>query len=728
MKKSWILILELILVFSVLFSTGFVYSQSSVTRQITGSDSNMPEITLTVTPDVSTTSYYVIEFLIAEITPVYITGGGTIDRSIGGIVWGPFEDNSPRTFSYKMIGSTTACEIAGYAKFSSDPAAQTPKNYYKVYTCGDKIVNVIVPISHNITSLQPNVVYQVTTKHFAFYDSQPLAHPYYYPELHILNAMRDNIIGIRCYYGSEGTGFATFKKTSPYLSPIEWNIPEIEVISVTAQPISAPAGLQVTWQFKLSATNLWNVEKESICFGIFMLTDIGDYGVYCDLSNLSYSGGINKTFKSKRGIYVWKEGYNLVTQPVNQRNFFSFCAAPKGNAENKIESIIIALPSDINGTDNAAVKAFMAEAHSRGFKVHYVAGEPEWSFIDNRQTGADHINKIFTYNQGANKDQQFDSIQFDIEPHAIDTDNEPGMEPWVWEQFIQNIDYYQSLVNQNNSGMPNPIPFAVAIGNFWNEDYIPYDSYTGTGFEQVIDIVDKVAIMNYVTHYGAIFTCQDELEYCRFLNKPIDIVYETFNTSPTESFWFNGYKPLERLINTVEYAYVDPNSFSYYNKLEYNVIHYYEAENEVFPATGETKRSYRQLRPELSSPYEPLQPVYNTAPICYVTSPNGGETITTTSMTVKYDLYDDNSSVPIIVRIYLINTSANSQYLLVQQSVRVSATTHKYSGSYSARINSYPKTTGYRIFITVQENSGVTENNLSSFDKSNYDFTLKAKK
>jgi len=717
------------LAFAMLFLSCPAYSQSIVTRQITGSDTSIAHVTLTVTPDGSTTSYYVLEFLIAEITPTYITGGGIIDRSIGAIVWGPFADNAVRTFSYNMIGSTTGFEIAGYAMFSSDPPAQNPKNYYKVYTSGDKTANLVVPITHNIDSLQPNVVYQVTTKHFAFYDGQILEHPYYYPELHLLNAMRDNIIGIRCYKGSEGTGYATFKKVAPYLSPSAWNIPEIEVISVSAVPITDPAaGLQVTWQFKLSATNLWNVENESICLGIFMLTDVGDYGVYCDLSNLKYSAGTNKTFKSKRGIYVWKEGYNIVTQPVNQRNFFSFCSAPKGKTENKIESIIIALPGDINGADNASVKTFIAEAHSRNFKVHYVAGEPEWSFIDNRQIGIDHINKIFTYNQSANADQQFDSIQFDIEPHAIDTDNEPGMEPWVWEQYIQNMDYYQSLVDQNNAGMQKPIPFTAAIGNFWNQDYIPYDSYTGTGFEQIINIVDKVAVMNYVTHYGAIFTCQDELEYCRFLGKPIDIVYETFNTSPTESFWFNGNKALERLINTVEYAYADPAGDSYYDKLEYNVLHYYEAENEIFPATGETKRSYRQLRPDMFSPYEPLDPVYNTAPVCYVKSPNGGESFTGNSMSVTYDLYDDNSTVPIVVKIYLINPSTGAQYLLTQQSVRVSATTFKYSGSYSANIRSYPKSEGYRILITVQENSGVPANDLGSFDKSNYNFAIKAKK
>ena len=697
------------------------YAQANVTRQILGSETSMPEVSITVTPNASITSYYIVEFLNPEITPIYISAGGVINYYSGMIKWGPFEDNLPRTVSYKMIGSTTAFEIAGYGEFSTDPAAQTTKTYSKVYTGGDVVGIVTVPISHDISVLEPGVVYTVTTQHYALYDGQTVAHPNYYPELQLLNSLRNNVLAIRAYHGAEGTGFVTMKKTAPYTTPVEWNISELEVLSVTATPISNPEGLEVTWTFQLSSTALWDVYDESICLGIFSMTDAGDYGAYCDLSNLKYTGGIPKTFKAPRGIYVWKEGELIASTPKNQRDFFSFCAAPKGVAENKIESVIIAFPGDINGTDNTAIRNFVAEAHSRNMEVHYVTGEPEWSFLDNRQIPTNEIDEIFIYNEDASIEERFDSIQFDVEPHAIDTDNEPGMEPWVWEQYIQNMDYFKSVIDQNNAITGLSIPFSAAIGNFWHEDYVTTDSYVGTGYEQIINIIDKVVIMNYVTHYGAIFTCQDELEYARLLNKPVEIVYETFNTSPTESFWFNGNNALERIINSIDYAYVDPLSSSYYEKMECNVIHYYETEDEYFPYYDSIKRSYRQLRADIFDDYEPLIPVSNAAPVCYVLSPNGGGDIDTDSVTISYEVYDDNSSVPVLVKFYLENINQGTEDYLGEESIIVNSSSLMYSGSFTADVQAYSKASGYRILIIAEEQSGTP---LSGLDRSNYDFTL----
>ncbi|RJP55912.1 MAG: hypothetical protein C4541_13470 [Candidatus Auribacter fodinae] len=705
--------------FVILFICQIGHAQS-ITRLITDSGTNTPSVTLTVTPDSGTTSYYVVEFLVAELTPTFVTDGGIVSYGSGTIQWGPFEDNLPRTFSYRLMGSTTAFELAGFAKFSSDPPEVSPKSYYKVYTDGDKVGTNIAPITHSISVLEPGVVYTVTTRHFTVYSGQPVSHPTFYPELHLLNGQRNNILAIRAYHGPEGTGFATMKKTAPYTTPIEWNIPELEVISVTGTPISNPEGIELTWTFRLSATTLWDVYEESICLGTFTITDAGDYGAYCDLSNLTYTGGIPKVFKGRRGIYVWKEGYYIATNPQNQRDFFSFCAAPKGKANNKIESIIIAFPQDINGAEAPLFRSFIAEAHSRGMEVNFVTGEPEWSFLDNRQIGTDEINKIFTFNQSAVFEEQFDSIQFDVEPHAIDTDNEPGMEPWVWEQFIPNMAYFKSVVDQNNIATGLNIPFVAAIGNFWHEDYVPTDAYPGPGYEQILNIIDKAAIMNYVTHSGAVYTCREELEYSRLLNKPIDIVYETFNTSPTESFWFNGNNALERTVNSIDYAYVDPFSTDYYENFGFNVIHYYEAADEIWPHNGVIKRSYRQLRPDIFSDQEPLDPVYNTAPVCYVLSPNGGEETSGRRLTITYSVYDDNSAVPISVKFYLRNTASGSEYYLGTQSVQVSASTHMYSGSFNATVNAYPVGTDYRIRITVDEQSGSPA--LSSFDSSNYDF------
>ena len=705
------------LLFFLIFLSSHLSAQTTITRQITGDETNYPSVTVTVTPDESTASYLVEEDLISGITPIYVSHNGVVDYSIGKLTWGPFYDNQQKTLTYKLIGRSTACHLTGRGYFSTD---NYPENGSKTNISGDKLVTVVAAISHSITQLEPDVTYQVTTQHYYNNASDGIITI----ELLLFNALRDNMIGIR-YYG--GTGWVAIAKDVPYATPTAWNIPQIDITSVSSTPLTdpnGPGGVQTTWIFKLSDASPWVVDCESICLGTFNRMTAGDYGPYCDLSNLNYTEGSAKTFKSKRGIYVWREGDNIVSSFVadfqDEIDFFSFCAAPKGNGDNKIEAIYLAFhETDMTGAEQEAVQRFIAEAKSRDFEVHYIAGIPEWSYLTERVYGAAHINKVFTYNQQSLAEEQFNSIQFDIEPHAIDTDNEGGVEPPVWAEYIQNVDYFQSVVDSNNSSTGLNIPFGINIASFWHEDYVPSDSYTGPGYEQVINIVDQISIMNYATHYGAIFTCRDEIEYAASLSKPIDVVYETFNTYPTESYWFVGNQALERIINCIEYSYVDPSSANYYSLFGNNIIHYYEAELEYFPDTTKIKRSYRQLRPEFLADPEPLIPEYNTAPVCYVISPGTGEEIYSNTLKVNYEVYDDNDSVPITVSVYLVNSSQTSVYLGSQQ-IYVDSSTNKYEGFFSADISSFAKSSGYKIKITAEESMG-----LSGFDTSNYGFDLK---
>ena len=717
MKKTWMFCLTLLVLIIITCNADVVFAQATLTRSISDSETCYPHVTLSVTPDQSINSYIVQEDLLAGVTPVYVSHNGDVDYSTGKVTWGPFYDNTPRTFTYILVGRSSACHMTGQGYFSTD---SYPENGSKVKIAGDNVVSVIVPIWHNIDVLEPDVTYQVTTQHYLNDASDEILTV----ELLLFNALRDNMIGIR-YYG--GTGWIAISKNVPYATPTAWDIPQIDITSVSSTPLTdpnGPAGVEVTWIFKLSPDDLWLVDGESICLGTFNRLAAGDYGPYCDLSNLTYTEGIEKTFRAKRGIYVWKEGDAIISDLEHQIDFFSFCAAPKGNGDNKIESIFLAFyQSDMTGDEQTLVEDFVAEAKSRNFDIHYIAGIPEWSYISERPYGASHINKLFSYNQQALPEQRFDSLQFDIEPHAIDTDNEGGVEPPVWEEYIQNIDYYQSLVDSNNASTGLNIPFCVDVASFWHEDYVPTDSYTGTGYEQVINIVDRISIMNYGTHYGAIFTCYDEIQYAASLNKPVDVVYETFNTYPTESYWYNGNQALERTINSIEYKYVDPLSPSYYSNFGNNILHFYEAEGEYFPDTTKIKRSYRQLRPDYLEDQEPLIPEYNTAPVCYVLSPDGSEVIYSDTLVVSYEVYDDNDSTPINVSFYLLDNSSNETYVGAEQ-VYVNSSTNQYSGLYFADISSVSRGDGCKLKITVEEASATAEN-LGSFDMSNFTFELK---
>jgi hypothetical protein len=112
---------------------------------------------------------------------------------------------------------------------------------------------------------------------------------------------------------------------------------------------------------------------------------------------------------------------------------------------------------------NTALKDFMDLASSRGFAVHAVAGEPNWTDQALRRLGPMTVDLVAAYNKGAGNDQ-LQGIQFDIEPYV---------DPAWWTDVKASLQAYLStiraIVDRYNQVFP-PGPTRLQLGvaiPFW---------------------------------------------------------------------------------------------------------------------------------------------------------------------------------------------------------------------------------------------------------------------
>jgi len=90
---------------------------STAVRSVANDASSSPDISVTVTPDSTVSSYAVEELLPAGLTPQNINNSGSWDSANRKVKWGPFFDTTARTFSYEVTGANGPYQINGTASF-----------------------------------------------------------------------------------------------------------------------------------------------------------------------------------------------------------------------------------------------------------------------------------------------------------------------------------------------------------------------------------------------------------------------------------------------------------------------------------------------------------------------------------------------------------------------------------------------------------------------------------
>ncbi|MCB1196383.1 LamG domain-containing protein, partial [bacterium] len=610
-------------------------------------------------------------------------------------------------------------------------------------SAGTAPANMIV---HQIDVLRAGNAYQYTVT--ADYYSTSISSV----ELKLVNGADGTEIGLRRW--NDGV-VKSFCRDSAYV--LHWNetfnpgtYQYFLAGSATAQAITVPqTGLRVTWTFKLSDANMWLTAANYAQFAAAVYGG-GDNEQMNPLA-IPYYHNVEIQAQNKRALFVWDETLNIVNADNNplhenaREEFFSFLAAPHGKPENKIDTIFIAftngteiLPQPITqSTAVAKIRDFIADAHSRGIEVHYLAGTPEWAlngggddtypsgtdYGEFPQDAKDHINAAYLYNEQARAEEQFDGILLDVEPHGLTQSfinaSEVPLPLWedhkseIWHDYIENLTAYAAEVNNRNALLTKRLKFGAAIA-YW------YDSANGIplvdskeGYQKVQDLTDYVVVMNYSTGPATPQLCAEELQYAQTsgYNDSVYVALETDSSvGSAVSFWTLGNKRLEIMAKRVEIAYANTHA-SYYTlnpAFIGTAVHFYELD---------AQESYKNLIPTAVTPSGSAAK----APMCEIVTPNGGNLyILDETINVDIAVYD-NDTDNLLLDVYVSADNFATQTPLAQGiTVNVDNSdrqvTHTLTFDESALESS-----NYKIRAVVSE---VSAQALTSEDSSNYPFGI----
>jgi len=327
---------------------------------------------------------------------------------------------------------------------------------------------------------------------------------------------------------------------------------------------------------------------------------------------------------AERAMWVWSMADDIVLDsPSGSRAvFFDFCANPHGDSSKAITTIYLsgAAPGkDLVKDYQTELRAFMADAHSRGLKIECLEGYKYWATPEYRSDGQVRCQEIIDYNVACSSDsQRFDGIHYDVEPYLLrysngdpydwDSDNAT-----VWAEYLALLDSCQGKVNTYNASHTD-IVFGGAIPWWYDVDQKP-----GTPNE-IQSRIDYVALMDYrETGVNLVDGAAGEVDNGNTLGKKVVIGVETAQAVPpdpeTISFYEEGNDYMEQQLAYTETAFSGQASFNGF------AIHYYED-------IDANETAYRGLWTNSFPGYHP---------IVNVLFPNGDESIDFASGT-SYDI------------------------------------------------------------------------------------------
>lgn len=322
-------------------------------------------------------------------------------------------------------------------------------------------------------------------------------------------------------------------------------------------------------------------------------------------------------FHATHAVWVFPSvsGPDPVTDPAARQTLFANAAA--SGVDVLYLSIYNSIPNSAGRLmyEDAAIAAFVTQAHSLGMRVLAAYGAPDWPAIGSNPGDfpLSRMAEVVSYNT-ANAAAKLDGVVLDIEPP----------EPQSAAAFQALLTQYQSI----RAALPHDIALSIAIRFFWNT---PVEFPVGSGvtkkaYEHILDLatydfiahfqpIQNVIVMGY-RHYAGTSDCavsggivcldQDEINYV-YTNRATlgfyDLILAGLETSDPastgipaqETFFANGQAALNSVIAEVL------NHFGFFHGLGGFAIHNYgnsylsgssanwHAINASFPSTGGEK-------------------------------------------------------------------------------------------------------------------------------------------
>ena len=235
-----------------------------------------------------------------------------------------------------------------------------------------------------------------------------------------------------------------------------------------------------------------------------------------------------------RAMWMWSTptAKALLNDSAAWPAFFDFCAAPHGSAAARISLLYLEPPTDLK---EAALRAFLAGAHSSGMKVEALVGDGDWQ--PGHLAGAKRVcaERVDAFNPAGKEDQRFDGIHLDIENGG----------KWSQNAFRDVLAFLRRTVDAYNSREPHTMTLAADLGFSWPESGDDGKPQFGDAIKQC----DYIVTMAYRDTAGAQASCAvPQAMAAAKLRKPLFIGAETQWLADQDfvTYYEEGWEHMER--------------------------------------------------------------------------------------------------------------------------------------------------------------------------------------
>jgi hypothetical protein len=170
--------------------------------------------------------------------------------------------------------------------------------------------------------------------------------------------------------------------------------------------------------------------------------------------------------------------------------------------------------------------------HDGGIEVYALDGSRELALPANHEVVFETIRHVIRFNEGAEPDERFDGVRYDIEPYLLPGFHGPRR-PEILLGYLEVLSRGADLARAGGLRFGADIPFW-----FDSPDEVTYEAVTARFrgaekpvSEHVIDLADDVAVMAYRTQAfgadGVLRQAADELRYASTQGKRAWIALET---------------------------------------------------------------------------------------------------------------------------------------------------------------------------------------------------------
>jgi len=273
-----------------------------------------------------------------------------------------------------------------------------------------------------------------------------------------------------------------------------------------------------------------------------------------------------------RAMWFWNSAAAIANTGTARTDVLSFCAAPFGKAERRVTHLYLYAHQQVTQSP-AALGQFIAAAHAQGMQVYFLDGEATWAETTAlRQYAEGVVDTLLSYNTASLPDERFDGIQYDVEPYLLS--NWSTQKATYWNNYTTLLANCQTKVDTYNSATGAEVRFEACIPRWYDSDG---DAVTSS--EQVQDITDSIAIMDYVNTASRIIAdATTEVSYADFLGKKAVVGVETLQIEPvTSTFYGQTNEAMEAQLAEVAAAFGAVSGFGGL------AIHHYDSYRAMAP-------------------------------------------------------------------------------------------------------------------------------------------------